>query len=249
MRHRKEVHFPKHLIPKPYVCSVCDSRWVTKSKLMAHMKNHETPEFFCDICSKGFSIKGSLTWHMQTHSSNRPFFCEICSKTYKTNYKLRIHQITHNEERTLKCSMCPATFKFSTSLQRHESQVHASTGPLSCDVCGKLSKNTNSLKTHMLLHSGEDLQCSYCDKTYKQIKSLRVHVRGVHLGLKKRHECSICFMSLWSRKQIVEHIEEIHKNVLTETGKTADLVQKYWTSDPSGANLGEVPPKTVSGYR
>lgn len=248
LRHRKEVHFPKELVPKPYICSVCGSQWATKSKLIAHAKNHDNPEFFCDLCSKGFSLKGALALHLQTHMSDRPFFCDICGKSYKTKYQLRDHQMSHNEERTLKCSMCPATFKMPNSLRTHEKQVHIATGPIACEACGKLCKNKSSLKSHSALHSGKNLNCPHCDKIYKVLDTLKRHVQRVHMGLKKRHECSICKKNLWSRKHIAEHIEEAHKNVIIATGKTAnELVCKYWTSDPSGANLGEVPPKGIVG--
>ncbi|XP_063703846.1 zinc finger protein 616-like [Culicoides brevitarsis] len=248
LRHRKEVHFPKELIPKPYICSICCSAWATKSKLSAHMKSHDSPEFFCDICSKGYSLKGALTLHMQTHSTERPFFCDICGKSYKTKYQLRDHQLTHNEERTLKCKMCPATFKLANSLRTHETQVHASTGPVSCEICGKLCKNKSSLKSHSALHSKNDIACPHCDKKYKVLDTLKRHMQRTHLGLKKRHECSVCLKNLWSRKHIADHIEETHQDVIAESGKNADeLVRKYWTSDPSGANLGEQPPKGLIG--
>uniref|UniRef100_A0A336LX59 CSON004479 protein n=1 Tax=Culicoides sonorensis TaxID=179676 RepID=A0A336LX59_CULSO len=250
LRHRKEVHFPKDLISKPYECNICNTRWASQSKLRCHMKNHNTSkDYKCEICGKAFNLKGSLTIHMQSvHNHDRPFFCDICGKTYKTKYNLRDHQITHDENRALKCSFCPATFKVPNSLHQHEKFVHSNEGPVSCDVCGKTCKNRSSLKSHLVLHRAQDIHCPHCDKVYKINDTLKRHIQRVHMGLKKRHECSICLKNLWSRKHIADHIEEAHKNELVSSGKTADeLVTKYWTSDPSGANLGEVPPKGIVG--
>lgn len=139
-------------------------------------------------------------------------------------------------------------FKSSNTLHTHEVNVHVATGPISCDICGKLCKNKSSLKSHSVLHSSKEFPCKHCNKTYKVMDTLKRHIQRVHMGLKKRHECSVCLKNLWSRKHIADHIEECHMDVITKTGKSADeLVRKYWTSDPGGTNLGEIPPKGVVG--
>lgn len=144
--------------------------------------------------------------------------------------------------------MCPAAFKLSSTLHTHEKHVHANDGPVACDLCGKLCKNAGSMKNHRALHNETDIACPYCEKTYKIRNVMERHVQRVHQGIKKRHECSICLKNLWSRKHIADHIEEVHKDVLETTGKKADeLVRKYWTTDPSGANNGELPPRGIKG--
>lgn len=244
LKHRKEVHFPKELVPKPFICNVCGSYWATKSKLVAHMKFHAAPEFTCEICSKSFCVKGSLVQHKQSvHLDLRPFFCDICGKKCKTKGQLKNHQSRHSDERPFKCQKCPSTFKLKFDLSEHESKTHTSADPLTCNVCGKLFKGKSTLRVHMALHYGEDHKCPHCNTTYKDKGALRFHVRTIHLGFKKRHACPICKINLSSRKQIVDHLEQTHKNALIATNKKPEeLVQSYWTSDPSGSNIGEEPP-------
>lgn len=243
LRHRKQVHFPKELIPKPFTCSVCGSQWEKQNQLTHHMKYHDNPDYKCDICSMTFSVKGILSVHMRTHISSRPLFCDICGLTYKTKHNLRLHQMTHKEERTFKCSMCPASFKMPTTLRVHEIHVHTQTDPVSCDVCGKVFRKRSSLKSHMIHHMGKDLKCPHCDVTYKDKGSLNFHVRTIHLGFRKRHACPFCMLNLSSRLQVVKHLMEMHQSDLIASNKQPEeLVHCYWTTDPSGADLGEKAP-------
>lgn len=244
LRHRKEFHFPKELVPKPFICNVCGSHWATKSKLVAHMKYHAAPTFTCDLCGKKFCFKGTLVQHKQlVHMDIRPFFCDICGKKYKTKHQLQNHQAIHTDERPFKCPKCPATFKLKHSLYEHETKTHTSSGPLACYICGKLYKVKSTLRVHMAQHNGQDIKCPHCNTTYKDKTSLRFHVRTIHLGFKKRHACPICMINLSSRKQIVEHLKQTHQSILIAANrKPEELVQSYWTTDPSGADIGEKPP-------
>lgn len=246
IRHRKEVHFPKELIPKPYICHVCGLSWATESKLKSHAMNHGDLKFICDICSKRFVTKGAISIHMQSHMLEKRFSCDVCGQTFKTRKSLQNHMVRHSDEKSFSCPKCPKKFKLKTSLHDHD-RVHTMTDPVTCNICGKVMKNI-SMRDHLLLHNGKDLQCPHCERTYKQKDTLKWHVRTVHMGMKKRHECTICFKHLWSRDKIVDHVSESHKDVLVGNGKTAkEFVRKYWTSDPSGVNRGEIPPNDLFG--
>lgn len=208
------------------------------------MKCHTALTYSCDLCPKSFSRKSGILQHKQVvHNDNRPFFCDICGNKFKTKQMLHKHQATHSEDRPFKCPQCPATFKLKGDLHSHEKKTHTTHGPVACHICGKLYKVQSTLRKHMVKHNGQDIKCPHCDTTYKDKGSLQFHLRTIHLGFKKRNACPFCTIHLSSRKQIVKHLKEAHQKDLEASNKSPEeLVQPYWTTDPSGANMGEKAP-------
>ncbi|XP_052132840.1 zinc finger protein 436-like, partial [Frankliniella occidentalis] len=58
-----------------------------------------------------------------------------------------------------------------------------------CDVCGKTLSGSNSLKRHLMVHSGErPYPCNVCPKTFRRKHHLDAHVVSLHSG-KKTYQC------------------------------------------------------------
>lgn len=229
VRHRKNVHF-KDSLPLAFSCTICKFQCVNKDVLKKHLVTHsDQRDFQCDQCDKNFKLKGSLTAHIRAvHIAERNFICPVCGFGCKTQRQLVNHQVAHSDETPFKCKFCLASFKALHNLKSHELRMHLS-DPVTCDMCGKKLKHTAALKLHMeAMHTGMDMPCSFCGKIFKKRKGLDIHVQTVHFGVKVRHECALCNMRLWSRKQIIKHIEEIHSMDLVKLEKsTEEFIRKY----------------------
>ena len=95
-------------------------------------------------------------------------------------------------------------------MKRHRLS-HTSQQPDQCEVCDKLFSNflktnsatlqqwtrreylRNSLRVHMLLHTGEGLkhECSICSERFNESSDLKEHM-STHAG-EKPHECKVCY--------------------------------------------------------
>ena len=94
---------------------------------------------------------------------------------------MKHHEETHLPDRqTYPCEFCNVVLKCSGNLKRHIRVVHQGDKRYNCDVCKKAFSNSNAVKEHMTMHTGERFKCEICDKSFTQKSSLLAHKRRVH---------------------------------------------------------------------
>ena len=186
-------------------CPECGKKFKQKHQLKTHMMKHEEKNIECPECNEKFKSKSELSTHRrEMHPDPQEFSCEKCGKICKGKQALKYHQICHNEKTHM------------------------------CDSCGKSFKSANILKSHQnYAHSKHEiLICPYedCKKPCKGKVLLRVHIKAVHIGLKKNHPCSYCGKMFLNPTQLKKHENSIHLNVKTLKCDQCDFATNYKTA-------------------
>lgn len=118
-------------------------------ELVRHVRykhTHEKPHK-CTICDYASVELSKMRNHMRCHTGERPYqvIINCYEKTWISYYfKIFYFQCPH-------CTYAsPDTFK----LKRHL-RIHTGEKPYECDICFSRFTQSNSLKTHRLIHSGK----------------------------------------------------------------------------------------------
>ena len=91
-------------------------------------------------------------------------FCHDRKQKYTIKYFWKIHF---------------ANKSLSTSLQNDPIKLGA--GQYGCPFCPKIMKNTQGIKRHIMIHTGEKpFSCEYCSYTSNRSSNLRSHMKNTH---------------------------------------------------------------------
>uniref|UniRef100_A0A0A1WJV4 Krueppel homologous protein 1 n=1 Tax=Zeugodacus cucurbitae TaxID=28588 RepID=A0A0A1WJV4_ZEUCU len=170
-------------------CDYCSKSFPSRSKMLWHRRMHEPdrPRFNCpfDGCDRTYLSRQSCDLHYkQTHSSPvdyQPLECRLCHKTFAIPQTLEIHMRYHTREFPYECTHCERRFAQKGHLTAHLQVMHNNLRYI-CPVegCGKVFKNTISLRNHSFSHTGMPFRCAYCDRGYPQKSKLKVHLKLKH---------------------------------------------------------------------
>ncbi|XP_035713559.1 zinc finger protein 816-like isoform X3 [Folsomia candida] len=112
------------------------------------------------------------------------------------------------------CSKCRKTFKTKGTLKRHEI-THGQAAKVKCEVCGKISKNSFSLASHMRKQH-TNLQrpsCDTCHRVFSGATSLRCHTETSHSTKERsRFPCPFpgCEKTYPSQGGLWQHVKKEH---------------------------------------
>ena len=97
----------------------------------------------------------SLITHVDVHPAETVFTCKYCQKGVLGHDRYLYHML-----------MCKSLIR----------------GDYVCFICRKSFRNSGSLKTHLLLHTGaKPFPCNYCSASFRQRHHRSHHERSVHL--------------------------------------------------------------------
>ena len=131
----------------------------TPFKLIMQLNQHMTREGHlfppCPECGIIHSTLESLIIHVDVHPAETVFTCKYCQKGVLGHDRYLYHML-----------MCKSLIR----------------GDYVCFICRKSFRNSGSLKTHLLLHTGaKPFPCNYCSASFRQRHHRSHHERSVHL--------------------------------------------------------------------
>ena len=85
-------------------------------------------------------------------------------------------------------------------------RIHTGEKPYECDICHARFTQSNSLKAHRLIHTGDKpvFQCELCPTTCGRKTDLRLHVQKLHTSERALH-CKMCGKSFPDRYTLKVH--------------------------------------------
>lgn len=162
-------------------------------------------EFKCAICLEAFAEFKSLNQHMNIHYQN--FICEQCGTGFITPERLRTHAFSH-ETGSFACDACDKVFRSTNAKNEHYALVHMRVKRHRCPNCPETFRNYFQRNKHVSSVHGvklKEFKCNLCPKVFTLSGKLGVHIRTVHLKL-KRHSCEVCEWQFYSKSELKEHM-------------------------------------------
>ncbi|CAG5057410.1 unnamed protein product [Parnassius apollo] len=161
--------------------------------------------FTCTICEQKYDEYKSLNHHMNVHFQN--FFCEHCGIGFITPDRLRTHSLSH-ETGSFPCGSCDKVFRSRNAKNEHYATVHKKVKRHRCPHCSEMFRNYFQRNKHVSSVHGlklKEFRCNFCPKVFTLSGKLGVHIRTVHLKL-KRHACDVCEWKFYSKSELKEHM-------------------------------------------
>ncbi|GAB0086668.1 Zinc finger C2H2 superfamily [Sergentomyia squamirostris] len=156
LRHHRALHPDKPRPLSPFQCEICGSFATRISDLQRHMKTHiEVLPFICNICDKRYLTERKLKEHQRRHipkaERDDKFKCNICEKRFisrssLTNHKRFQHTI---ERKSYDCTFCGLKFISESSLRKHQaSHDGEALRPHKCQECGRIFEKLKYFNQH-----------------------------------------------------------------------------------------------------
>ncbi|XP_073828695.1 uncharacterized protein [Musca autumnalis] len=197
-------HFAEQHPSEECYITCCQIQFRYRCEIVKHIYYHEAAnngEFKCDICYTAYPVKGDLNRHMQTKHSD-------CPKP----------KVTH------KCNKCEKTFVKATGYRIHLEFCDGrppdnSKTQVSCEKCGKISKNKKSLRKHILHEHPENdkqYQCQICDQICKSKQNLKSHFQAVHTTEDCKYYCKWCPKTYRTSSLRLTHYKRVHTQLYKE---------------------------------
>lgn len=176
------AHVSKHTGEKSIACYNCGATFVTKYKMLDHLKRQMEGEYECSQCFRCFPSEKFLLIHMKAHVNY--FKCTLCDMSCGSQSQLAKHiRYRHIKERPFQCKICPFKAVTKRDLDIHTNK-HDKDFIIKCPVleCEYTCRSISCLRKHDEQEHGERkiYKCHICDKTFNYGKRLSKHLISQH---------------------------------------------------------------------
>ena len=187
----------KHMVEKHdnvwlYRCGDCGLIFENKTLREIHKKKEHFGKnvyhFECDICHLNFKDNGTLKFHKDVKHKVEPVNCPDCGKTFPNSILLTRHK--KGVHRTIACELCGKLISYQ-QYKGHKLNNHSDYNErvFACKVCPKRFTNSEHLKNHETIHTGErPYKCGICPDTFNNPSNMYHHRKSVHLGIKRKYK-------------------------------------------------------------
>ena len=211
----------EHVGFRPFVCQICNKRYIFRSDLIRHHSSHTGAKpFKCSYCPKLFAHKKYLVPHERIHTGETPYQCTYCPKKFSSKDSLTYHERTHTGETPYICKVCHKGFKTGSALRYHEISTHGGEKSYECPHCKKQFIQKNDLTIHVRTHTGEKpykCEVENCGKGFVSAQHLTRHTNRIHgsQSRKKNFKCKLCDKAYFEKRHLLHHELVIHSGPLS----------------------------------
>lgn len=217
-----------------YECSQCFRLFPTEKYLLIHMKAHVN-YFKCTLCDMSCASQSQLAKHIRyRHIKERPFQCKECPFKAVTKRDLDIHANKHDKDYAIKCPVVDCKYKcrFLSTLRKHEEQQHGQIPKIyQCHICERTFNYGKRLSKHLISQHEYQYPPGHLRFTYQQDET------GFYKFQSMRLE------SLEVTKQIMQQDQEQEKEQsITSTSSIKkiedfDVMKKYLKPSKESTNI------------
>lgn len=143
------------------------------------------------------------------------YCCEQCGGLFESTAQLKYHFESHHtvnlQKPPFKCGNCEKEFTRSESLRRHM-VTHSGEKSYICRECEKRFSRIDHLTLHMRTHTGErPYKCNECGKQFGSGPRLKKHI-GMHEKSRSPFICNCHGQAFLSIDAIRVHLQEMQNN-------------------------------------
>ena len=223
-------HMLRHTENPWYHCQLCSKKFMRIDRWKLHVKAHEdngeVPEGGIPMLQETNGTLEGTEEEEKGKMLGSHHICSKCNQTFMEPDELLVHTCadgnisvttvamdTREDVENSAANAIAEGLGGNVAADADHSRTYSSsrsaskgklTNPHKCPLCNAYYKNVDSLKTHILKHSGEKkYKCDQCPKAFFTSSNLKIHKR-IHSG-DKPLKCKICFKAFSDPSNFNKH--------------------------------------------